>query len=642
MEQLIRQFAEKTPVHLLNKHRQHMRRVTSAMYNTVFKSVLASQNQYPQCGNLSSEDCFMTGSTVEGASLARLFSPDSNTASEAEFDIMISFMEWPAEVGLTYVHDNKAFIHIAYNSEVLKLFITTFGKDAEQKLFCQKEDGIYMSSPVVQTHFRKLLAYWPEVLNNVGFRSFIANKRCEAGNAAMTIETDDMEVAEESLPCGSEVTSSAMGFASREARKSAQAADKVLKLLKEMIPCCEEFKVRITELLQSLQKVQKEFMEMRSEELSLSVGLYSQATKALEWAMICLDITDVIYDTRESTIGRYLREVAGMNAMSMIAEQRQQIKRKLKIYIDQLAMSEDDMANVSVAAAVSQLLTDIECTDVATKGFLLAFQELVKEQERFRNMITYFDKNPQLAQIPEPLQQLSGIIKRWSIDIVPCLKLVSWPSPAADWRTRDHVWPHQSVIDDIAGRGAHLVAKEFCHDDIDWRLSFSVAEIDLATRWSPVQHFVYFVFKSLFYKFIKPLASDVTADVSANKSSKTYLASYTAKTVMMWTSESVEQSWWTEDNAAECLTVLLLALQSAFECRTLDHYFVSSVNLLQGLPDVLASRVVDTISSILADPAAVVCQLESHFVNIDIILNAMPAQVEFEQTMAKLISAIPS
>ena len=202
------------------------------------------------------------------------------------------------------------------------------------------------------------------------------------------------------------------------------------------------------------------------------------------------------------------------------------------------------------------------------------------------------------------------------------------------------MWPHQSVIDDIVGKGAHLVAKEFCHDDIDWRLSFSVAEIDLATRWSPVQHFVYFIFKSLFYKFIKPLSSDIAADVSANTSKKKYLASYTAKTVMMWTSESVDQSWWTEDNTAECLTVLLLALQSAFECHTLDHYFIPSVNLLEGLPDDLASRVIDAINSILSDPAAVVYQLESHFVNIDIFFNAMPAQMEFEETVADFVKLI--
>jgi len=167
------------------------------------------------------------------------------------------------------------------------------------------------------------------------------------------------------------------------------------------------------------------------------------------------------------------------------------------------------MADVSVATAVLQLLSDIERTEITSKRFLVAFQMLAEQQTDLKKLFVYFDQNPQSSQISEPLQQLSGIIKKISLDIVPCFKLMFWPSVAAEWKTRDRLWPHQPVIDGIVGKGAHLVTKEFCHDDIDWRLSFSVAEIDLATRWSPVQHFVYFVFKSLFYKFIKPLSADV-------------------------------------------------------------------------------------------------------------------------------------
>jgi len=165
--------------------------------------------------------------------------------------------------------------------------------------------------------------------------------------------------------------------------------------------------------------------------------------------------------------------------------------------------------------------------------------------------------------------------------------------------------------------------------------------MELALCRSPVQHSVYFVFKSLFYKFIKPLSADVAAP-QVLLVNKKYLASYTAKTVMMWTSESVDQSWWTEDNAAECLTVLLLALQSAFECRTLDHYFVSSVNLLDGVLVVLASRVVDTVQSILADPAAVVAQLESYFKKVEVFFNALPEQAKFENVLENVVKLASS
>ena len=306
------------------------------------------------------------------------------------------------------------------------------------------------------------------------------------------------------------------------------------------------------------------------------------------------------------------------------------------------------MSNPSVATAVCELLSDIERTEVAPNRYLLAFREFARHQELFLNVTALGDENPQLLQIAEPLQQFNGILKRSSFDYVPCLKLMFWPSVAAEWKLRSRMWPDQSVVEEIVGRGAHLVEKAFCHVDIDWRLSFSIAEIELATRWSPVQHFVYFIFKSLFYKFIKPLsAADNSATAAADVSSGTAsnskcLSSYVAKTVMMWTSESFDQTWWTEADAGDCLTVLLLALQSAFQTRRLDHYFVSSLNLLEALADTLADQVIDKIDFILADPAAIIGQLENDFEKTEVFLNAMPAQSELGKNMTDFANLLSS
>jgi len=128
--------------------------------------------------------------------------------------------------------------------------------------------------------------------------------------------------------------------------------------------------------------------------------------------------------------------------------------------------------------------------------------------------------------------------------------------------------------------------------------------------------------------------------VAVASSNKKYLASYTAKTAMMWTSESVDESWWTEDNAAECLTLLLFTLQSAFECRTLHHYFVSSVNLLEGLPVELATRVVAAINSILDDPAAIAGQLEEHFDAVQLFLDALPEQIQYGNRLRDILDLV--
>ena len=641
MDQVIRQFADKAPVDLLDKHKRCMHMHMSSVFQSI-QSVLSVLRQ-----SGPSEDCIMTGSLVEGASLARLFSPDHETSSEIEMDMMIPLMKLHSEEALTYIDNSKAFAHIMVNSRDMEQVRSYCDEDAVRKAFYQKEDGTYVSNQVLQIPLKQLLAQSPNIFSMwAGGRPYATSNRCEAGNAAISLTinvetlTGDGNAAEESQD-GSECASAATDFASSQAQKSNQ-------LVNEVKQCCEEFNIKIAEMFPRLERVQGEFMEMRSEELSSSV--YDQASKALEWAEICLDITGVIFNTRQSVDGRFLSHYWGVNIGPMIEAERERVEQKLRIYINQLTISKDGTANdVSAAAVVAQVLSDIEHTDAA--GFLTLFQKIVKLQTCMNRILMYlitlthyFDLHPQPWQIPEPLRQLSRTVKRISIDMVPCLKLMFWPSVAAEWKTRDRLWPRQSVIDGIVGKGAHVVAKEFCHEDIDWRLSFSVAEIDLATRWSPAQHFVYFVFKSLFYKFVKPLSVDlVDPFVPASSSNKKYVASYTAKTVMMWTSESVDRSWWTEDDAGECLTVLLLALQSAFECRTLQHYFVPSVNLLQGVPDVLASRVVDTVESILAHPAAVVAQLESHFENIEVFFNAVPEQTKFAKPIAnfgKLMSML--
>ena len=386
--------------------------------------------------------------------------------------------------------------------------------------------------------------------------------------------------------------------------------------------------------------LQKEFTEMRPGEPSVS--LYSKTAKAVEWAQACLEITDVIFDCRQNTMCAFVYNSTGLDMNTINGRTRDKIKQDLESCISELSVTAADLSDPSIAASVCHILDDIE--GVKLTEFLHAFQQCVSDIRMFSGLASLGEQNPQLCQIPASLEQLSGIVKRHSVDYVPCIQLKFWPGVAADWKTRDRLWPDQSIIDKVVSKGAHLVGKEFCHDKMDWRLSFSVAEIDLASRWSPDQHFVYFVFKALFYKFIRPLCADNTSDGAPTHSpggKHQYLTSYMAKTIMMWTSESVEQSWWTEHNAS--LTVLLLALQSAFETKTLYHYFVSSVNLLEEHPDVLAGSVVATIDSILADPAAIVDQLESHFVKTYTFFNAMPEeekQIRDIQSSINLVSSL--
>ena len=617
MDPIINQFVRKTPTLLLDRYRRHMRKVLDSVFKTLASTFLGlplRQNNVQWYEDI----LIVTGSMAEGASLARMFSPDSSASREFECDVLYTMVKLKLDEGLLhYIQNNRVFAHIIVDSSLLSQVVSVHGEEVAQSLLSSKEDRLYLSSTYAVSWAEKEMEIMPNLLNNVLFRMCVTEKKCNVGKASLKVTTN----LPEDKP--------------QESELCARANVKHLRLAQEIIQHHERFEANVEEMLNRLEILEKEFIEMRSGNVPASLD--DRVAKALEWVMICMDATDVIFDFRGNTVCKYTYESLGLQLIEHNDYTRMLLKIKCQEYVHQL--TDDDIFQRSVAETVCRVLSDIEC--MASRYFCL-LRTFATQNTTYVNWLHFglrFDnQNPQLSQIPESLQDVYRFIQRTSCDVVPCLKLTFWPSVAAEWKTRDRVWPDQSVIDEIVNKGVHLVGKAFCHDDIDWRLSFSVAEVDLATRWSPAQHFVYFIFKSLFYKFLKPLSSDTAADVSPSKSRKTYVASYTAKTVMMWTSESVDQSWWTEGNAAECLTVLLLALQSAFECRTLDHYFVSSVNLLEGLPDVLASRVIDAVDSILADPAAIVDQLESHFEKIEVFFNAMPEQAKVAEKLSFLMN----
>jgi len=91
-----------------------------------------------------------------------------------------------------------------------------------------------------------------------------------------------------------------------------------------------------------------------------------------------------------------------------------------------------------------------------------------------------------------------------SIDMVLCVRCLSWPPQAADWLTRQRNcdWPDSVTVDRVVGNGCDFVqvAHRQCrHDEwmdtCQWRLSFSRAEIVLINSWSPVQQIVYHILR---------------------------------------------------------------------------------------------------------------------------------------------------
>lgn len=282
---------------------------------------------------------------------------------------------------------------------------------------------------------------------------------------------------------------------------------------------------------------------------------------------------------------------------------------------------------------LENLLADIESVDLSTNRILIALRTVI---DKLRAADKLFEHT--LKPLNQSLKRLKQFgdenIKTLDIDHVPCIQLDCWPSVANGWLTKNRLWPDRHHIEEISQRGVHAVNKPFCHDDIDWRLSFSAAETYIADLWSADQHFVYFVFKCLFYKFIKGLDKrvderDETAAELPEEDEKKYVTSYLVKTVMLNVSESYSQSWWCMSNAGECLTALLLTLRSAFQSRRLEHHFIPSLNLLHGIPGTLADCVADSIGRIMANLESTIPLLEEHFPSFKTSINAIEDQMSF-------------
>jgi len=169
-----------------------------------------------------------------------------------------------------------------------------------------------------------------------------------------------------------------------------------------------------------------------------------------------------------------------------------------------------------------------------------------------------------------------------SVDLVLCVRCLSWPTQAADWPTRhrNYGWPDSATLDRVVNNGCDVVpvAHRQCrqHERMglrQWRLSFSRAEIVLINSWMPVQQIVYHM---LGY-FIK---TERLTDCGDN-SGAAVLSNYHIKTLTLWACELKSRSWWTENlNLVRICVELLQTLSVWLTDTRCPHYFINDCNLL--------------------------------------------------------------
>lgn len=180
-----------------------------------------------------------------------------------------------------------------------------------------------------------------------------------------------------------------------------------------------------------------------------------------------------------------------------------------------------------------------------------------------------------------------------SVDYVHSLHCQEWPEVASGWihRHRPSGWPSPRLIRDITKQGCHVVPVSHRRSQwpsVEWRLSFSEAEVALALTLSSVPRRCYIFLKLLhIYKFKRHCVA---------------LETYFLKTALFWLCESVSLSEWKELKTVEGIQRLLQFLLNSCEERALPNYFIPQNNLFSGLGLVQMSKTKEAIREVLANP----------------------------------------
>ncbi|VDI42924.1 Hypothetical predicted protein [Mytilus galloprovincialis] len=157
-------------------------------------------------------------------------------------------------------------------------------------------------------------------------------------------------------------------------------------------------------------------------------------------------------------------------------------------------------------------------------------------------------------------------------DLAMCLKCDKWICQAQPWVYRSRTaWPKPEIISKIISFGVLFVpigCKGSIHENLEWRISFSVAEKFLIYSFNHTQLLCYALLKI----FLKEI-------VERNADLKGLLCSYFLKTLMCWILEETDQALWRPDNIIPCFMACLQRLLYYVRYSNLPHYFIPEKDL---------------------------------------------------------------
>ncbi|XP_052679189.1 uncharacterized protein LOC128159990 [Crassostrea angulata] len=167
----------------------------------------------------------------------------------------------------------------------------------------------------------------------------------------------------------------------------------------------------------------------------------------------------------------------------------------------------------------------------------------------------------------------SGIIAgRLEYDNAWCFVSDFWPQSASSWIDRCHSWPDSEVVHDIVRNGCHFVAIGHplgTNENLQWRISFSLAEYKLVNSMNQSQFLIYGLLK-IFLKEVINQQSEET-----NK----LLCSYHMKTTVFWAIQQNTLTHWCPQNLLAGFWVCFKLLLKWVHEGICPNFFIPQNNL---------------------------------------------------------------
>src|SRR6218665_2149268 len=162
-------------------------------------------------------------------------------------------------------------------------------------------------------------------------------------------------------------------------------------------------------------------------------------------------------------------------------------------------------------------------------------------------------------------------------DIVLSVWCPEWPKEARGWRKRprNNGWPTIDTIAEVKKNGCNVlkVNHPSCRNAerlLQWRLSFSLAEIILLQSWTPIQQIVYHLLR--FFAKRELIQNDCPKEDEV-------LCTYHFKTLMLYACEEMTPEWWNSSSVFSICCELLKKLSEWLMKKYCPNYFIPEANL---------------------------------------------------------------